>query len=465
MRTLPFLLLLPLAACTVGPDYQRPVVSGDTGNWIGAVPVGQVDLEPWRRMNDSVLVALIETGAAANLDVRQAEARLREARAGRDAVRGGTGPQVNATGSATTNRLSENGQLPIGQIPGFKPEFNLFDAGFDASWEIDLWGGNRRAVEAAGRRAQAAEAQRNEVRLQVVAEIARTYGELRGAQAQLAIIRSDAESQRAIAGLIRQRYQSGEAARLDDARADAAARTAEAAIPGLEADIRAATYRLALLTGRPPEAWLDRLSAAAPLPVPPALAVDSVRSDVLRRRPDVAAAEAKLAAATSDVGTETANLFPRFSLLGSIGRQAREPGDLFSLDSTRFQFGPSLRWPIFSMGRVRAQIRGAEARADSAAIDYERAVLGALSDSETALNRYASAQLAVRELEGARSQAATALELSRQRFRAGEDDRLTLLDAQTRFNAADRAASDARTRAFLAYVALTKALGGGWATA
>jgi hypothetical protein len=117
MRSLPFLLLLPLAACTVGPDYQRPVVSGDTGNWIGAAPVGQVDLEPWRRMNDSVLIELIETGAAANLDVRQAEARLREARAGRDAVRGGTGPQVNATGSATTNRLSENGQLPVGQIP------------------------------------------------------------------------------------------------------------------------------------------------------------------------------------------------------------------------------------------------------------------------------------------------------------------------------------------------------------
>lgn len=463
------MMLTPLAACTVGPDYERPAVAGADAGWVSeagaGVVDGAVDLEPWRAVGDPLLVELVERAALANLDVAQAEARLREARAGRDAAAGRRLPEASATASGTRQRLSENGQLPVANIPGFDREFSLFDAGFDASWEIDLWGGARRAVEAAGYRVELAQAQQRETQLRVVAEVVRSYAELRGAQAEAATLRADAQAQRRIATLVRQRYETGEAARFDDARADAQARAAEAALPGAEARIRAAAYALALLTAQPPEAMADRLLTPAPVPRPPELAVAGLRSDMLRRRPDVAMAEARLAAATADVGVETANLFPRLSLIGSIGQQARSTGDLDSSGSTRFQFGPSLHWPIFSGGRIRAQIRAADARKDGAAAAYEQAVLGALSDSETALNRYAATVSAARELRIARDRAATALDLARQRHDAGEDDAIALMDATIRYTAAARAADSADVAAFEAHAALVKTLGGGWSQA
>lgn len=461
MRKLNILVLVPLAACTVGPDYARPTVASGA-EWVEPAAAGAVDPEPWRAMGDPVLAALVEAAVSANLDVREADARLREARALRDAAAGRGLPDVAANASATRQRLSENGQLPVASIPGFAREFPLFDTGFDASWEIDLWGGTRRAVEAAARRVAAADARRRETRLQVVAEVARTYADLRGAQAELASVRSDAEAQRGIARLVRQRYEAGAAARFDDARADAQALGAEAAIPDLEASVRGAVYRLALLTGRPPEGWQGVLDAPAPLPETPELVAAGLRSDMLRRRPDVAAAEAALAAATADVGVETANLFPRLTLIGSIGQQARNAGDLDAGGRTRFQFGPALHWPIFAGGRIRAQIRAADARADAAAVGYEKAVLGALADSETAINRYAAARAAARDLDAARQQSAAALDLARQRYRAGEDDLVTLLTTQSQYSAADRAANRAHVAAFQAHVALVKALGGGW---
>lgn len=458
------LAFLPLGACTVGPDYARPKVGGaDAGEWVQpGAKLSDVELEPWRALGDPLLVELIERAGIANLDLRQAEARLREARAGRDAAVGRTLPQLAAGGSATEQQLSENGQLPIKSIPSFDRRFSLFDGGFDASWEIDLWGGGRRAVEAATRRIEAADAQRREVRLQAVAEVARTYAELRGAQAQAAELRAEAQAQRDIARLVRQRFDAGEASRFDDVRAEAQARGAEAALPGAEARIRASAYALALLTAQSPEALADRLLAPAPLPKPPELVAAGLRADMLRRRPDVAAAEANLAAATADIGVETANLFPRISLLGSIGQQSRRTEDFTAGGSTRFSIGPSFHWPIFAGGTIRAQIRAADARAEGAAAAYEKAVLGALADSETALNAYGAALAALRDLEIARDRSATALSLAQQRYRAGEDDLILLLDTTSRFNAADRAANDARVEALRAHARLVKALGGGW---
>lgn len=458
------LLMLPaLAACTVGPDYKRPEVAGSAAaNWTLPADGGPVEMEPWRALGDPLLVELVERAASANLDLRQAEARLREARAGRDAAVGAGLPQASVSASATEQQLSKNGQLPVANIPGFDRRFSLFDAGFDASWEIDLWGGNRRAVEAATQRIDAADAQRREVRLLVVAETVRAYAELRGAQAEAATLRSDADAQRRIATLARQSYETGEVARSDDAAADAQARSAEAALPGAQARIRAAANALALLTAQPPEALIDRLMQPAPLPQPPAQAMMGMRSDMLRRRPDIAAAEAQLAAATADVGVETANLFPKLSLMGGIGQQSRATGDLISGASTRFQVGPSLQWPIFAGGRIRAQIRAADARADAAGAAYEQAVLGALSDSETAINRYVAALGGARELSAARDHSAIALQLAQQRYRAGEDDLPAFLTATTRYNAADRAARNADLQALTAYATLVKALGGGW---
>lgn len=464
MRTgLPFLLLLPLlAGCTVGPEYERPTVAGAEASWSAPADTGAVDLEPWRKLGDPLLVELIERAATGNHDLRQAEARLRAARAGRDAAAGRRLPDVAATGSAIRQQLSENGQLPLDRLPGFDRSFSLFDAGFDASWEIDLWGGARRAVEAAAWRMAAAAANHQDVRLRVVAEVERTYAELRGAQAEAALLEAEAATQRRLADLMRQLQAAGEIALSDAAQAEAQARGAEAALPGVEARIRGAAYGLAVLTGQPPEALEARLLEPAALPRPPEQVSAGLRAELLRRRPDVIAAEAQLAAAVADVGVETAALFPQFSLVGSVGQQARSGSDFFSGGSTRFQAGPMLRWPIFAGGRIRAQIRAADAQAEAAAAQYEQAVLGALADSETALNRYNAAASAARELGQAREQAALALRLAEQRYAAGEDDLGQYLLEQSRFHAVARAEAEAGRELLVAHAALVKALGGGW---
>ncbi len=457
-RSLPLFLLL--AGCTVGPNYMRPAVPGADANWSFAAAV---DLSPWEKLGDPILSGLLRDAVAANLDLREADARLREARASRDAAAGGRLPQVDATASATEQQLSANGQLPVGLIPGFDRRYSLFDGGFDASWELDLWGGTRRSVEAADRRVAAAAARRRETLLQIVAEVARTYASLRRSQATLVSTLADVGAQADIARLVHQQFTAGEASRFDDARAEAQARNTAASIENARADIRADANQLALLTGRPPEAlsWLVEGSRA--LPATPSIVGVGLRSDLLRRRPDILAAEADLAAATSDVGVQIAQLFPSVSLIGSVGQQARDSGDLVSGDSLRFSIGPSIRWPIFSGGRIRAQIRGADARADAAGARYEKAVLAAFADSETAINRYAAALARVREQDAARQASAIALDLARQRYRAGEDNLLTLLDAQISYTTSDRTATDARAQAFQAYASLIKALGGGWA--
>lgn len=465
MRRL-FLAALPLpllaAACTVGPDYHRPAAPGESGSWLSPANAGEADLTPWAKLGDPVLADLIDKAVAANLDVAEAEAKLREARAQRGVTRSRGLPSATAKASAQQVETSLNGQFPAKNIPFYERDFSLFEAGFDASWEIDLWGGQRRAVQAADRRIDAARARAVDVRLQTVAEVVRTYAQLRGSQAALANVRADAQAAAATAGIVRQRFQAGEAARFDDSRAEEQARTSAAAIPSIEADIRAAAFKLALLTGRPPEDVAGLIDTPAPLPALPANVAVGMRADMLRRRPDIRAAEADLAAATANIGVETSNLYPKLSLTGSFSQQARKPGDLVSGDSFGFSVGPRLSWAIFDAGKVRAQIRAADARADQATARYTKAVLAALADSETAINRYAAALATVGERDAARDASHSSLDLARQRYRAGEDDLLALLQAQTTYSNADRAALQARATALEAYATLVKALGGGW---
>ncbi len=453
-----------LAGCTVGPDFKQPVVAGATAPWLGPAATGVVDPDWWQSLGDPVLTHLIETATANNADIRTAEARLREARANRDAAAGARLPAVDARASFTQTQLSKNGQFPIARIPGFNRQFGLFDAGFDATWELDLWGGNRRAVEAAGRRAESAAARLAETRLQIIAEIGRSYADLRATQARLAGLEANAGYRATLASLTSQRAGAGEASAMEASAATGRAADARAPIAGARADQVAAIYRLALLTGQPPEALATSLATPAPIPEPPAIVAAGLRSDLLTRRPDVRAAQADLAAATADIGVSTAELFPKLTLVGSLGQQSQGLSDIASGGSTRFGIGPSLSWPIFAAGRIRAQVRGADARADAAAAAYEKAVLTALSDSETALNRYAATGTALNDREAGLAAAERAAGLARQRFEKGEDDRLALLEAQSTATAARLRAIAARAEHFTAYLALTKALGGGWAT-
>ncbi|BAI97532.1 RND transporter [Sphingobium sp. TA15] len=451
-----------LAGCAaVGPDYRRPEIAvGES--WVGQASGEAVDGAWWRKFNDPLLTELVEAAIAGNKDMAEAGARLREARANRDAVHGRELPQAGVSAIATESRLSENGQLPVGKVPGLGRGLSIYDAGFDSSWEIDLWGGTRRAVESAEARAEAAEEARRGTVIQVVAEVVRSYIDLRAAQALRANAVVEARGQGDIARLVGERLRVGAASRADFLRAETQARSTAATIPAHESDEAAAAFRLALLVGQPPEALHERLRRVAPMPAASLDVAAGLRSDLLRRRPDVRLAERGLAAATADVGVATAELFPRFSLIGGIGLQAREPGDLLSDSSLRFQFGPSLRWPIFSGGRIRAQIRAADARVEAATARYERAVLTALADSETSINRYASAGLVGVERAAARDAAAEAVELARRRYAAGEEDLTALLQAQLAYSAADRLHVLAQAARLQQLAALYKALGGGW---
>lgn len=464
MSVRPLVLLLAastLAGCTVGPDYRRPATPV-AERWLEPASAGAVDLAWWNGFGDARLTALIEQAIRTAPDVAEAQARLAEARAARDAAAGGRLPSVAAKASATENVLSENGQLPIGRIPGINRELSLFDAGFDASWELDLWGRRTRQLEAARARVEAADAARQGVQLSLAAEVARNYFDLRAAQAEGEALRATADADAVTAQLTHQRAAAGESSRLDAAAADAVARASAAQLPGVATRAAGAAYRIAALLGVAPETVVPGLLAPAPLPLGPRVIEAGLRSELLQRRPDVRGAERQLAAATADVGVATADLFPRISLLGAVGLQAQRLGDLPSGDSLRAQVGPSVSWPIFSGGTIRAQIRGADARTAAALARYEKAVAGALADSEGAINRFLAAQAGEVEADAALDRQRTAQSLSNQRFARGEDDRLALMRAQRTLAQAERAQALARAERGQAAVALYKALGGGW---
>ena len=455
-------LVFAAAACTVGPDYEPASIAlGE--QWLGATDTAEVDIAWWTRFNDPLLSELVASAMMGNKDLAEAEARLREARANRDAVLGRAEPQASAVASITQNRLSENGQLPVGQVPGLSRNLAIFDSGFDASWEIDLWGRTRRAAQGAQARTQAAEEARRGVAIQVVAEVVRSYIDLRAAQQLHANASADAAAQAQIARQALDRMHAGVASRFDVSRAETETRSAAAAIPGLESDASAAAFRLALLTGQPPEALYDRLRVPQPLPQTTGAEVATgLRSELLRRRPDVRQAERELAAATADVGVATAELFPRVTLLGGGGFEARSLSGLVAGDSLRFGVGPILHWPIFSGGRIRAGIRAADARAEAALARYEKAIVAALSDGETAINRYASAIQSAAMREDALAAATQTLDIARRRYRAGEDDLTALLQAQRSWRAAERSSVQAHAAELQQLTALYKALGGGW---
>ena len=454
--------LLVLAGCAVGPNYKRPPEMAAAVNWTEPTSTAPVDPVWWRTLGDPVLSDLVAVAAAYNLDLIAADAQIREARANRDVAFGGLFPQLQASGSATRNQLSANGEFPVNSIPHFARTLNLFDVGFDASWEIDFWGGRRRTLEAANARSDAATEAARALQLEIIAEVARTYIDLRSAQARYLTAVSAAQARTDIAALVNLRYTAGDASAFDQARAESQARTALSQLAGLTSDARAAAYRLALLTGRPPEALIALADQPATWPTTAPTIGAGMRSDLLQRRPDVRQAERELAASTADIGVATADLFPKISLIGAIGQQAQHTGDLTAPLSQRYQYGPSLSWPIFAAGRIRAQIRAVNARADQAGARYEKAVLTALADSETALNRYAAASSQLADRSAARAASAKALQLARQRYRAGEDDLPTLLEAQSEDSGTDQAGVTARATQLTALISLYKALGGGW---
>jgi outer membrane protein, multidrug efflux system len=463
---------LLLAACvTVGPDYVAPAshvperfreapASADSA--AGA----ETDDAWWKNLGDPLLESLLRQALASAPDIAEAQARVREARALSGFAEAGEWPIADAGGLYTRNLGSEN--VPIGVPPGgLGPgaRSNLWQAGFDASWEIDVFGGQRRAIESAHANYQAVSEDRADVVLTLLAEVARDYIELRGAQRRIEVARKDLATERDLQTLTQSLLAAGLAAQQDVLRSQAQVAAIEAAIPALIADERAAGYRVAALIGRPFTETLAALSAPEPIPHAINDVPVGLPSDLLRRRPDVRAAERRIAAANARIGVATADLYPHFSLTGAAGIESLDLSSLFSGSSGYYQVGPGISWRIFDAGRIRFRIQAETARTDAAAAAYQRSVLDALRDVETALVAYANAQSRRSKLAAEAEADADATRIERVLYERGLESFLAVLDAERALYAADDALAQSERDSALALVALYKSLGGGWRTA
>lgn len=493
--SLALLLLAGIAGCTVGPDYTPPSAEVP-GGWSSTAPKGGVaaskvtiDLPPvetwWTSFHDPELSSLIERARDANLDVRQAALRIAEARAQRQVAGARDLPSVSLDNSYARTRISPNGAISLFGLPGAGgsggatvgtgaggaipsrglviPPFDLYQSGFDANWEIDLFGRTRRAVEAADAQAVAATEDRNDALVSVYAEVARNYVQLRGVQRLIDITEENLKAQRQAYDLTHAQAAGGETSNLDVESASAEVATTEAQLPALEDQKTRAINALSRLLGREPGALQQELAATKPIPpVPPAVPI-GMPSELARRRPDIRRAEAQLHSATADIGVAVADLYPRLSLEGSLGLQGVRFNSLGDWASRFYNFGPSLSIPIFN-GTTYATIHVDEARQQEAALAYENTILGALHEVENAVSSYGTEQVRLRALERAAEANRRSLALAQQRYKAGLSSFLDVLDSERRLYASQTGVANSEIAISTDLIAVYKALGGGWNT-
>jgi multidrug efflux system outer membrane protein len=461
------MVLLALAACTVGPDYQKPSPSmpGDWSEKGSALDpaTSRVTRQTalvaqwWQSFKDPELTSLVERAAQSNLDLRLAEARIREARGLRGVSAGALLPAANASANYSRNRSS--GNIPL---PGAGAQSNFYQAGFDASWEIDVFGGIRRTLEAADAEVDASVEARRDVMVTLLAEVARNYIEIRGLQTQIGIARQNLDAQKRTLELTQARFQAGRAAELDVVRAQAQVSNTASRIPLLESLRIQGTHRLGVLLGHEPGSLREELVKVAAIPVPPPEVPVGLPSDLLRRRPDLRRAERELAAATARIGVATAELYPKFSLTGFFALESVTASDFAKWGSRAWSVGPTIQWSIFQGGRIRAKIEVENARQEQAAIVYERSILVALQEVEDALIAYAKEQAQRAELSDSVTANVKAVDLANQRYTQGLVDFLSVLDAQRSLYGSQDALVQSDRRISEHLVALYKALGGGW---
>ncbi|HSD73881.1 MAG TPA: efflux transporter outer membrane subunit [Steroidobacteraceae bacterium] len=459
----PALLLLStmLSACAAGPSYVRP--DTDLPKEFAAATAAPFNTEAvpsrfWTVFNDEVLSGLIEDALSANHDLRIAAARFNEARALRREAAFDFGPVITANGSALRTRFSD---VETSNIAGGEGAVDVYDAGFDATWELDIFGRVRRGYEARRAELESTVASLEDALVSVTSEVARNYFELRGLQSRYDVAKRNSEVQGSSLELTQARREAGSGTDLDVARAQSQLSTTLATLPDLEAAITRTKYRIAVLLGRSP-GDLDARLAAKPLAVVPAFTPVGDPADWLRRRPDVRVAERDLAAATARIGIAVGDLFPRVSLVGSFGWTALDFDRLGEADAESYRVGPSISWAIFDLGHVQARIAAANARAEGSLARYEQTVLRALEDTEGALTTYSKALEREASLQEAAQASGVAAGLASVRYEEGVSDFLLVLDAErTQLEAEDRLAQS-RADSATALVAVYKALGAGW---
>ena len=463
------LAVLSLGGCTVGPDYVAPVEDAREA-WVteataGLTPELQVLTAWWTSLDDPLLDRLIERAAHANHDLRIAEARVREARALYRVARSRGLPNVGTEATYTRNGISEDG-VGLGSVAVEQGlanrEDDFYEVGFDASWELDVFGGVRRSRQAATARAEAAEEDRRDVLRTVLAEVARGYVELRGGQRRLEVARDNLRIQQESLELVENKVETGLARPLDLEQARAQLESTRSAMPAFQAQVRAGAHRLGVLVGEEPGALIAELEVARALPAPPAAVPVGLPSDLLRRRSDVRRAERQLAAAVADIGVAVADLYPRFLLAGAAGREAGSASDLGSGSAGTWFLAPRVTLPIFQGGRIRANIRAGEARHEQALARWEQSVLLAIEESETALVLYARERERSRSLAAAAAASRRAVELAEVLYSRGLSDYLVVLDAQRTLNDVEDRLAVSETAVATGLVRIYKALGGGW---
>lgn len=464
------ILTIAVGGCSVGPNYERPETSAPA-SWSEALAGGETNAPAsltswWKTFNDPELDSLVERAVRSNLDLRIAQAHVAEARAQAGIASAALWPSADVSGSYSHAETSHHqpvlGSLPVPSSVPF--DNNVYQAGFDASWELDVFGGKRRAVESARAEFAASEYGRRGTLLTLLGDVARNYADVRGYQRRLAITAENIKAQEEALAITRNRFTNGLTSDLDVQQASTLLAETRAAMPTLESSLQVSIHRLGVLLGQQPGALLVELTNAAPIPsVPPQVPV-GLPSELLLRRPDVGRAERQLAAATANIGVATADLFPKFSLTGAAGFESISASDWFTAGSRFWSIGPTVQWRIFDAGRIRSNIKVQNARQQQALAAYEQTVLTAFEDVENGLVSYAKEQGRRRSLDDAVTSSRNSLALAQKLYANGLTDFLNVLEAErSLYQAQDQLVQSDRTIA-VNLIALYKSLGGGWET-
>ncbi len=461
--------LLALSGCTtLGPDFEQPDAEVEQ-QWLETDESGLRDKEAdegawWKALNDPVLDSLIDKAYRQNLPLQITGLRILEARAQLGIAIGNQYPQLQeAAGALTRVGVSEN-------EPNFNPvvDDNFWQAnvGFDAAWELDFWGRFRRGVESAAADLASEVASYDDALVTLTAEVARVYVTIRTLQEQLAVARANVETQQRGYEIADVRFRAGAVSELDPSQALTLLRDTQATIPTLEGSIRQSKNALSILLGMPPQD-LSAVLGDGRIPTPPAEVALGMPADLLRRRPDIRQAELQAAAQSALIGVAESELYPRLSLVGSVGfvtsdTNQSDLSDLFDGDSLAYGVGPSFAWPLFNYGRLKNNVRVQDARLEQLLVNYQNSVLDAAREVEDGLAGFLAARAASEYLRDSVNAAQRAVDLSLIQYREGAVDYQRVLDSQQRLLGAQEAETRSRGDIVVSLVATYKALGGGW---
>jgi NodT family efflux transporter outer membrane factor (OMF) lipoprotein len=461
-----------LSGCSVGPDFAppdtglpaKPFAAPEAGGRLTAPP----DPQWWAQFHDSTLTSLESRVAAANLDVKTATLRLAESRFQRGVTAAAELPTLNGDAKATRQQYSQNGVVSLisGLLPpGQKlalPPFTEYNTGFDASWELDLWGHVRRQVESADAQVEKTGEERRDALVSALAEVARDYISLRGVQVQIGIARDNLKIAEDVRRLADERRAKGLQSGLDSENAAAQIEAVRSQIPTLEQQESEYINALGFLLDEPPGALKSQLGSRRILPLSPAAVPVGVPSELARRRPDIRAAEAQLHSATADIGVAVASFYPTVQLNGVVGFDSLNVTNLWRGSSLQYNFGPSVSLPIFNGGRLQNTLELREAQQQEAAIAYHKTVLRAWHDVVNALVAHRLEQQRRERLSAQLSHARQALGIARTRYHDGVTEFLSVLDAERTALSAEQQLAQSTINVELDEVQLFKALGGGW---